>query len=130
MKKIHFIGLAIMVIGVWMLVSASKDMGTYSTFEDARNADKKVKLVGTLAKDKDMYFNPEEDPNYFSFYVNDMNQEQQKVVLLKAKPQDFELSEQIVLIGKFQEDGFVASDVLMKCPSKYKDEEISLRKES
>jgi cytochrome c-type biogenesis protein CcmE len=127
MKKIHFIALGLMVIAIGLLISASRDMGTYSTFEEARQTNKKVKLVGHLAKDKEMYYNPEEDPNYFSFYVKDMDGEEQKVVLLKAKPQDFELSEQIVLIGKLKEEAFVAEDVLMKCPSKYKEEEISLR---
>ena len=127
MKKIHFIAIGIMAVAIGLLISASKDMGTYSTFEDARNTSKKVKLVGQLAKDKEMYYNPEEDPNYFSFYVKDTEGEEQKVILLKAKPQDFELSEQIVLIGKLKKEAFVAEDVLMKCPSKYKEEEISLR---
>jgi cytochrome c-type biogenesis protein CcmE len=127
MKKIHFIAIGLMVVAIGLLISASKEMGTYSTFEEARQTNKKVKLVGQLAKDKEMYYNPEEDPNYFSFYVKDMSGEEQKVVLLKAKPQDFELSEQIVLIGKLKEESFVAEDVLMKCPSKYKEEEISLR---
>ena len=127
MKKIHFIAIGLMVVAIGLLISASKEMGTYSTFEEARKTNKKVKLVGQLAKDKEMYYNPEEDPNFFSFYVKDMSGEEQKVILLKAKPQDFELSEQIVLIGKLKEETFVAEDVLMKCPSKYKDEEISLR---
>ena len=48
-------------------------------------------------------------------------------MLLAAKPQDFELSEQIVLTGKMQGDVFMASDMLMKCPSKYKDEEIYIK---
>lgn len=127
MKKIHFIALGIMVVAIGLLISASRDMGTYSSFAEARHTSKKVKVVGQLAKDKEMYYNPEEDPNYFSFYIEDMEGEEKKVILLKAKPQDFELSEQIVLIGKLQEDAFVAEDLLMKCPSKYKDEEISLR---
>jgi cytochrome c-type biogenesis protein CcmE len=46
-----------------------------------------------------------------------------------SKPQDFERSEQIVLTGKMKGDEFVATDILMKCPSKYKDEEIYLKSE-
>jgi cytochrome c-type biogenesis protein CcmE len=42
-----------------------------------------------------------------------------KVVLHKTEPQDFERSEQIVLIGKMEGQEFQASDILMKCPSKY-----------
>jgi cytochrome c-type biogenesis protein CcmE len=42
-----------------------------------------------------------------------------KVILNKTKPQDFDKSEQIVIIGKMTGEEFHASDVLMKCPSKY-----------
>ena len=44
-----------------------------------------------------------------------------QVVLHKSKPQDFEKSEQIVLIGKMDGTEFHANDILMKCPSKYND---------
>jgi cytochrome c-type biogenesis protein CcmE len=46
---------------------------------------------------------------------------------LAEKPQDFERSEQIVLTGKMRGEDFVASDMLMKCPSKYKDEETFVK---
>ena len=39
-----------------------------------------------------------------------------------AKPQDFEKSEQVVVIGKIENDAFLASSLLLKCPSKYNDE--------
>ena len=52
-----------------------------------------------------------------------------KVVFDGAKPQDFELSEQIVVTGRMKDDTFIATDLLMKCPSKYKDEEIYIKGE-
>lgn len=51
------------------------------------------------------------------------------MVLAKAKPQDFERSEQIVVTGSMKDNQFYADEILMKCPSKYK-EEITLRKGS
>ena len=51
------------------------------------------------------------------------------MVLKAAKPQDFEKSEQIVVTGKMAGDEFMASDVLLKCPSKYKDEEVYIKSE-
>ena len=36
-----------------------------------------------------------------------------------TKPNDFERSEQIVIIGKMKGEEFAASGILMKCPSKY-----------
>ena len=47
-----------------------------------------------------------------------------KVFLHKSKPQDFERSEKIVVIGRAKNDEFHASEVLMKCPSKYNEEEV------
>jgi cytochrome c-type biogenesis protein CcmE len=129
MKKIYFIAIAMIAVAILIFSTAAEDMSTYSTFADAARSGKKVKVVGQLAKDKEMYYNPEKDPNYFSFYVNDAAGVSHKVVLLGEKPQDFELSEQIVVTGKMKKEAFVATDILMKCPSKYKDEEISIKNE-
>ena len=127
MKKTHLIGIALIALAIMILMSMSNDMGTYATFEDAISTGKSVKIAGQLSKDKEMYYNPQEDPNYFSFFIKDTKGEEKKVVLLAAKPQDFELSEQIVLTGKMQGTDFMATDMLMKCPSKYKDEEIYIK---
>jgi len=116
-------------IAIVMLTTAAEDMGTYATFAEAKEMGKAVKVVGKLSKDKPLYYNPQEDPNYFSFYIFDTNQEEKKVVLRAAKPQDFEMSEQIVVTGTMQGEEFHASDMLLKCPSKYKDEEIFIKAE-
>ena len=127
MKRIHIISALLIAGAVALLISASGDMSTYSTFADARKSDKEVKIAGQLAKDKDMVYNPDKDPNHFSFYLSDQAGEVRQVVLLAPKPQDFELSEQVVAIGEWNEDTFVATSVLMKCPSKYKNEEVFLK---
>ena len=115
--------------GIYLFSTAANDMGAYATFAQAGKSGKKVKIAGQLSKDKEMYYKPEENPNFFSFYIKDTEGEERKVVLLSEKPQDFELSEQIVLTGKMKDDVFVASEMLMKCPSKYKDEEIYIKTE-
>ncbi len=126
MKNIHYIIIAMIAAGIFLIVSASRDLTTYSTFKEAMQTDQKVKIVGQLAKDKMMVYNPEKDPNYFEFYLVDDLGIEKKVVYLKEKPQDFELSEKIVLTGKMKDDTFYATDMLLKCPSKYKDEELKL----
>ena len=127
MKKIHIIAIAMIIGAIAMLMSASGDMSTYATFKEAGNSSGKVKIAGQLSKDKEMFYNPAEDPNYFTFFIKDSEGVERKVVLGAAKPQDFELSEQIVVTGKLRGDEFIASDLLMKCPSKYKDEEIYIK---
>jgi cytochrome c-type biogenesis protein CcmE len=126
-KVMPLLILALMGAGVIMLVSASKDMSTYSTFDQVKRSGESAKVVGVLAKDKPMYYNPEENPNLFKFYMTDQDGQVREVTLMAAKPQDFELSEQVVATGSFEGDAFIASSILMKCPSKYKNEEVLVR---
>ena len=58
-----------------------------------------------------------------SFFLID-NEGSEKLVQYKGpKPQDFEMSEQIVITGEAKDSIFVAEKILMKCPSKYKNTE-------
>lgn len=109
------------------LFMASEDIATYSTFAQAQNVEGKIKVAGQLVLDKEMYYDAEKDPNYFTFHIKDVEGTEKKVILYGSKPQDFELSEQIVLTGKMTGDDFVATDMLTKCPSKYKEDEIFIR---
>ncbi|MFK8007032.1 MAG: cytochrome c maturation protein CcmE [Saprospiraceae bacterium] len=129
MKKIHLIGMIMIGIAIYLIITAGGEVATYANFEDARGAEGKVKVVGHLVKDKEIVYDELKDPNYFSFYMIDDNKEERKVILNQGKPQDFELSEQIVLTGKMEKDEFIASEILLKCPSKYKDEEVYLKNE-
>ena len=118
------------VAAIGLLTSVAADTSTYGDFGQAIATQKKVKVVGTLAKDRPMEYDPELDPNHFTFFLTDMNGETRKVVLKAAKPKDFELSEQIVVTGSMKGGEFVASHILMKCPSKYKDEEVQIKEKS
>lgn len=129
MKKIHIVAILMVVAGIVLFSTAAEDLSSYATFREAAATGQKVKIAGQLAKDKEMYYKPEENPNFFSFYIKDTEGEERKVILLSEKPQDFELSEQIVLTGKMKGEEFVATEMLMKCPSKYKDEEIYIKTE-
>ncbi len=113
-----------------VLMSSSNELSTYSDFTEADKIETQVKVVGKLSKDKEIYYEPAKDPNYFSFFMKDNNGLERKVVYLAEKPQDFELSEQVVITGRMdkKDDIFLASDMLLKCPSKYKDEEVSFKK--
>ncbi|TVR83047.1 MAG: cytochrome c maturation protein CcmE [Saprospirales bacterium] len=131
MKKIHLVAGLLLAGAVVLLVISSSDLGTYYTFAEAEllEDDRNVKIIGLLSKDKEMIYRPEIDPNRFTFYMTDEAGEERMVVLLSEKPQDFEMSEQLVLTGRFRDGVFVAREMLMKCPSKYQDEEIFVRSE-
>ena len=56
-KLMPILILALMGGGIIMLISASKDMSTYSTFEQVKRSGETSKVVGVLSKDKPMYYN-------------------------------------------------------------------------
>jgi len=126
MNRNIIISFILIAVGVLVFSSVSKDVSTYANFKDAESGER-VKIVGQLSKDKPMEYDPQNKPNEFSFFMKDDKGIETKVVLSKPKPQDFEMSEQIVVTGKLSAGVFEANEILMKCPSKYKDEEIAIR---
>lgn len=128
MSRSLIISLVLILAGIAVFINASKDVSTYANFKQATNGGK-VKIVGTLAKDMPMKYDPQNTPNEFEFFLNDNAGVVKKVVLHQPKPQDFEMSEQIVVTGEMADDVFNASEILMKCPSKYKNEEIEVKGE-
>lgn len=127
MKKTHIIAIIVVAAAIFTLISASKDVTTYADFSSATQAGDKVKLVGQLVKDRPVEYNPEVNPDFLAFWVRDEKGEVRRVELKAAKPQDFERSEQIVLTGEMNGEVFAASEMLLKCPSKYKDQEVYVR---
>jgi cytochrome c-type biogenesis protein CcmE len=126
MKNTHIIGLICIVAAIAVFLSASNDVSTYASFSDASSSGNRVKVTGELDLSKDMLYDPNTDPNYFSFYLKDMDGKINQVVLTQPKPQDFERAESVVVTGSMKEGIFVATEVLTKCPSKYKNEELML----
>lgn len=127
MSKYTIIGIIMIAVAILILTTASKDVSTYATFASAQNAGGSVKLIGELDLSQDMVYNPEENPNLFKFFLKDEEGTVKQIILSQPKPQDFERAESIVLTGEMKEDVFVASEMLTKCPSKYKDEELELK---
>lgn len=127
MKKSHIIGLILIAGAIGFIITLASDYSQYETFSSAKGETKKeFHIVGTLVKDKDQTYDPVKDPNYFSFYLQDKNGDQSKVIFNGTKPQDFDRSEQIVLTGKMEGTDFHATHILMKCPSKYKIDELEV----
>lgn len=122
MKRTHIIALIFVAILVGSLtVMLGNSFSRYENFESSyAKKGKEFTVVGYLNKEKGIEYNPTIDPNKFSMYVLDEQKVEKKVVVLKAVPRDIEKSEKIVITGKMNGDVFEASDILLKCPSKYK----------
>lgn len=122
MKKTHIIAIIVIALAIGAIMTTVSDSSTYSNFTEAmENPGKEYHVVGQLNKEAEMSYNPEVDANLFSFSMFDNDSVEQRVHFAGSKPQDFERSEQIVLVGKYENDSFQASKILMKCPSKYND---------
>ena len=122
MKKIHILGIIIIAVAIGAILTTLNNTSTYANFAEAlQSPDNEFHVVGKLDKSKEMVYDPQVNANVFTFYMIDNAGTEKKVILHKNKPQDFERSEQIVLIGQIEGDEFHASDILMKCPSKYND---------
>ncbi|WP_379092996.1 cytochrome c maturation protein CcmE [Pedobacter sp. UC225_65] len=129
MRKSAIIGLITIAICIGFLVSLNADTDTYSNFTQAATSNKEEHVMGHWEKSKGMHYDAVKDPNHFAFFMKDEKGEVKKVVLNGTKPQDFERSEKLVLIGKMENDTFYASKILMKCPSKYKDNLVEIQQD-
>jgi len=134
MKKTHIIGLGVIAVAVFIVISLMGDASTYVAFKDAKElADagkgKKVHVVGHLQKDASgnvVGIEEGADKVSFSFVMVDNNGDMEKVFYNNPMPPDFMRSEQVVIIGKYNQSHFVASEILLKCPSKYQEEGVQV----
>lgn len=129
MKKIHIIAIVVIAVALAVIVSTISNSSTYATLSEARsNAGHTYHVVGKLDKHEQFIYNPEVNANLFGFYLVDNEGAKVKVLYNGTKPQDFERSEQIVVVGKIDGEDFHASQILMKCPSKYNGNEADKMK--
>ncbi len=123
MKKTHIFILVFVVAAIGVIISLFANTSTYTDFAAAvDNPGKEFHVIGKLLKDKPIVYDTKVDANTFTFYMADQKGEERQVTYKGAKPQDFEKSEQVVVIGKIENGAFEASSLLLKCPSKYNDE--------
>jgi cytochrome c-type biogenesis protein CcmE len=129
MKKSHIVVLIGIAIAIGALIMLSVDFSTYDTILSAKQKQGKfVHLIAKLDKAVPLEYDPAKNPNYLAFNIIDSLGGKAKVVYLNTKPPELEQSERIVLKGKMQGDIFQCSDILLKCPSKYKDDKQQLEK--
>jgi cytochrome c-type biogenesis protein CcmE len=124
MKKSSIFGLVVIAIAIAVIISVYSNTSTYGSFTDAKQTESELHVVGKLNKQKELYYDATKDANYFSFYMKDDKGSECKVVFTGTKPEDFERSEEIVLTGKMIGNEFHASNILMKCPSKYTQDKL------
>jgi cytochrome c-type biogenesis protein CcmE len=129
MKTSSIIILVAIAAAIGALLMYSVDFSTYDTITSAKEKQGKyVHLIARLDKSKPIQYNAIKDPNYLSFYAVDSLGGSTQVIYRNSKPPELEQSERVVLKGKMEGNVFQCDNILLKCPSKYKDDKKQLEK--
>jgi cytochrome c-type biogenesis protein CcmE len=134
MKKSHILGIVVIAIAVFVIISTAGDASTYVTFEEAKSlsdagSDKKVHVVGQLKISESgeiLGVEPSQDKLTVTFLMVDNDDQTNKVFYNKPMPPDLKQSEQVVVIGQYKKDMFYADQILLKCPSKYEENTLQV----
>ena len=123
MKKIHIILLVLIAVAIAVLITFLKTSTTYDTIDSAKaKPGKFVHVIAKLDHSQPVEYDAINNPNYLSFTAVDSLGKSVKVVYHNAKPDNLEVSERLVLKGAYEGDHFECKEIMMKCPSKYKDD--------
>ena len=133
MKKSHIIGIGVIAVAIFIIISTVGDASTYVTFSEAKElaesgAKESIHVVGELTKSSDGEVKgifASQDKLSFAFDLIDENNMIQRVHYNEPMPADFLKSEKVVVIGSYHNDVFIADKILLKCPSKYEENTVS-----
>ena len=134
MKKSHILAIGVIAIAIAIMIISAGDASTYVTFGEAYEMAEagnknKIHVVGQLKKSDSgdvVGIRTGDDQLSFSFIMLDEAEKEQQVYYNEPMPPDFTRSEQVVVIGSYKGDVFVADKILLKCPSKYQEEELTV----
>ncbi|HET7153490.1 MAG TPA: cytochrome c maturation protein CcmE [Candidatus Kapabacteria bacterium] len=116
MKIKYIIGVAVAVVALAIAFFAldTKQIG-YGTFATAEETGRAVQVRGTWVRTMPV----KAENNTFVFYMRDDSARIMQVTYNGGKPNNFEMSKEVVCKGKVKNGVFSADDILTKCPSKY-----------
>ena len=134
MKTSHILIIVVIAVAIGLIVSLAGNTSTYVNFEQAKQmstagSKKDIHVVGELTKDQQgnvIGIEEGADKVSFSFVMIDDNGKEQKVFYNQPMPADFLRSEKVVVIGSYHGEEFHASKILLKCPSKYQEQNVNV----
>jgi len=134
MKNLFPIYLIFLSITIIIVISTFADASTYVSFSDAKSlysVGKKspIHVVGRLIKNEKnqvIGIKKSDDNLSFSFEMIDEEGIIENVFYGEPMPPDFILSDQVVVIGSYNDKRFIAKEILLKCPSKYTEDQVNI----
>jgi cytochrome c-type biogenesis protein CcmE len=130
MKSKYIISVIVIAVAIIIIMTMAGDASSYVTFNEAKELSsngfkKSIHVVGKLPRSSSgEIVGIEESPDKlsFKFQMVDENGFIQQVLHANPVPTDFTKSEQVVIIGAYNGENFIAEKILLKCPSKYQEE--------
>jgi cytochrome c-type biogenesis protein CcmE len=134
MKKSHLFIIIVIAMAIAIIATTAGDASTYVNFDTAEQlaksgSKKDIHVVGELKKDAQgnvVGIREGADRVSFSFIMVDDNGREQTVFYNEPMPTDLIKSEKVVVIGSYAGEDFNASKILLKCPSKYQEENVKI----
>lgn len=134
MKNTSALSLVFISIMIIIIITTFGDASTYVSFSEAKSLHSsgnfsKIHVVGKLNKnsnDKIIGIKKGDDMLSFTFEMVDEKGKKENVFYGEPMPPDFLLSEQIVVIGSYNNNQFIADEILLKCPSKYTEDNVKI----
>ena len=121
MKRTHIAIIVVIAVAIGAIMVTINDASTYVGFAQANETPgTRYTVIGYLDKEAPMNYNAR--AQQFAFTAIDKEGDRKQVIYHQPKPQDFERSEEITMKGYATDSAFVAEEILMKCPSKYNEQ--------
>lgn len=105
-------------LGIWSLTTTATP---YVGFEKARAYSGDVQILGKVDHGGATY---DDSAGIFVFYITDENGDRMQVKYSGTRPGNFDQAESVVCVGRYRNGAFHASNLLIKCPSKYEGTEF------
>ncbi len=132
MKRSHIVLLVFIAAAIAVILGFMGNLTTYETIASARQKEgKTVTIIARIDNRQPIQYDPLKNPNYMSFHISDTLGNSAKVEYYYEKPYDLEKAERITLKGKMKDGVFEITQkdgILLKCPSKYKDDPTVAKK--
>ena len=120
MQSKYIIGIVVIAAFIiWTVISFQKTLTPYVSIAQAKKVESVVQVKGKRLDSGT--FNTEQ--NQFIFNLVDDTGEKIEVVYNGAKPGNFDQASDVVCVGQYRDGRFQARELLVKCPSKYVEQE-------
>jgi cytochrome c-type biogenesis protein CcmE len=100
-----------------LLLSFGQQVGGYASFAEVKDGQQ-----ATVVGDSVLAQTYSRQENVFRFRLRDEKGTVRRVRYPAPKPANFDRAEKVVVSGTMREGAFHADDILVKCPSKYKEQ--------